>query len=277
MPNPPRSTVEAAVAALRPRLGLQPRVVFVLGTGHEALAAHLTHAVSLAGPTLPDGVAFAHGAAVWAGHLRGVPVLLTGACPPYHEGPPEHVATRLALPLRVLRRLGADTLVLTAGVASLGETPPVGAIAVVEDHLDLSATHVLRIAPDLELGPRFLDQSEPYSRRLRDLATDAARDLGFVCPDAVLAALPGPVLPTRAESRALRALGADLAGMSLVPEAIVGRHAGFEVLALAAVTQRLDAGATSVPALLRTVDDVAPRLTQLLLACTHALGSQTPA
>lgn len=268
--NSTRAQIDDAAQSLLDRLGRRPRAAFVLGTGHRELAEHLAQRVALAAPTLPDGVAFAHGAPLCGGTLDGVPVVVTGASLPYHEG---HAAARIATPLRVLRRLGAEVLVLTAGVASLGADPEPGTIAIVEDHLDLSATHLLRTTQDTDVGPRFPDQSEPYAARLRDLAQRAAHGLGMTCPDAILAAVPGPVLPTRAECRALRHLGAHLAGMSLVPEAIVARHAGFEVLALAAVLQRLDddGEATAVPALVATADAIVPRLTALLLACAPGL------
>ncbi|MEZ5965980.1 MAG: purine-nucleoside phosphorylase [Planctomycetota bacterium] len=266
------AAVEAAADALRSRLAEPPRAVFLLGTGHEALAAHLADARTLSPTSLPAGVAFAQGAPLHAGRIGTLPVLIGSAVAPYHLGA---TPREVVLPLRVLRRLGAEVLVLTGGVASLGAEFAAGAIAVVEDHIDLSATHLLRATPPAPDGPRFLDQREPYSERLRRRLHAAAERLESPCREAVLAALPGPVLPTRAECRALRALGAQLVSMSLVPEAIAARHAGFEVLTLAAVVQNLDdAGiATSIPDLLAAVDHIAPRLDHLLLACAHVLAS----
>jgi len=276
----PRATVADAAAALAARLPASPRAVFLLGTGPSSLARHLDDAVTIAPAELPQGVAFAHDAPLCAGILRGrvarLPVLVTGACLPYHEG---HPAEALLFPLRVFRRLGASVLVVTAGAASLGDAHAIGSVAVVEDHLDLSSTHVLRAAADPDAGPRFLDQRAPYAEHLREAMRDGARALGRSCRDAVVAAVPGPVLPTRAECRALRTLGADVVAMSLVPEAIAARHAGFAVAGLTAIVQRLDqdAPATSVPDLIAAADAVEPEVTRLLLAAADALAADAHA
>ncbi len=267
------TSIDAAAQTVLERCGQPPRVAFLLGTGHAALGEHLHDKVVIAPRELPGGVRFGGDAPLLAGRLAGLPVVLTGPSQPYCEGA---TAEELALPVRVLRRLGADVLVLTAGVASLVEALAPGALAVLEDHVDASATHILRRPNDPALGPRFLDQTEPYAAHLRTLAQDAARARGLACPPAVLAAVPGPALPTRAEARLLRLCGVDLVGMSLVPDAIVARHAGFAVLALTVVTQRLDTPA-SVPSMLAAAERALPALHDVLLGVAGLLAKGTSA
>ncbi len=267
------ASIDAAAQALLDRCGHPPRAAFLLGTGHAALGEHLHDKVVIAARELPGGVRLGGDAPLLAGRLAGLPVVLTGPSQPYCEGA---TAEDIAWPVRVLRRLGADVLVLTAGAASLVDALAPGTLAVVEDHVDASATHVLRRPHDPAIGPRFLDQTEPYDAHLRAIAQAAARERGLACPQAVLAAVPGPALPTRAEARLLRLCGVDLVGMSLVPDAIVARHAGFAVLALTVVTQRLDTPA-SVPSMLAAAERALPTLHDLLLGVARLLAKETPA
>lgn len=270
-PDVPPDADDAA-RALVARLGFAPGACILAGTGAGPLVEQLDRAVALDGV---PGLQFAHGVPPHGGRLRGLPVVVGGALLPYHEG---HAADRIVAPLRTLRRAGAGVLVLTGGAASLAAEPAIGTVAIAEDHLDLSGRNLLREAPDPACGPRFLDQSEPYAASLRALVHRTASTLGLRCPEVVLAAVPGPMLPTRAEARALALLGARLVVMSLVPEAIAARHAGFAVLALAAVTQRLDAGspATDVAAVLAAADAVHPHVLALLLGVAEELARAAP-
>jgi purine-nucleoside phosphorylase len=269
--RPLTAALDDVAHAVLARSGERPRVAFMLGTGPGPFSEHITSRVTIAPSELPGELRFAGDTPLVCGRMQGVPVVLSGPGHAYCEG--AHAAA-LAFPVRVLRRLGCEVLVLTAGAASLVDTVRPGDLAVLEDHLDLSATHVLRAPPDPALGPRFLDQSEPYSASLRRLAHQAARATGTSCGDAVFAAIPGPTLPTRAEARLLQAAGATLVGMSLVPDAIVGRHAGFEVLAIAAVTQSLAAPA-SIPDMLAAGERALPALHALLLEVCRDLAPRT--
>ena len=139
-------------------------------------------------------------------------------------------------PSACLRRLGVETLILTAAAGGVGAGLQPGDIVCLSDHLNLIGQNPLRGPNDDRLGVRFPDMSEVYSSRLRVLADEEARGLGMALKSGVYACLPGPSYETPAEIRMLRTLGADVVGMSTVPEAIVARHSGMEVLAFALVS-----------------------------------------
>jgi purine-nucleoside phosphorylase len=207
---------------------------------------------------------------VLVGLLEGVAVAVADAPLASYEG---LSAAELAQPVRVLRALGCELLVLTAGAASLSQQIDPGAIAVVEDHLNVSGIHPLLGPNDDQFGPRFPDMSEPYGREWIEIARDVAMRAGIPCVPGVFAAMAGPSMPTRAEYRFLRQAGADLVGMSLVPEAIAAVHAGFQVLALVGVTQQVLAGHTtrvSIEAMIDAADLAAPRMATLLVGIVAA-------
>jgi purine-nucleoside phosphorylase len=151
----------------------------------------------------------------------------------------------------VLQRLGVRTLILTAAVGGVRPELRPGNIAVLTDHLNLIGSSPLRGPNDARLGERFPDMSEVYSKRMKNLARSEAKRLGINLIPVVYACVPGPSYETPAEVRMLRALGADVVGMSTVPEAIVARHAGMEILGLALVT---NAGAGVTTTLVRHED-----------------------
>jgi purine-nucleoside phosphorylase len=187
-------------------------------------------------------------------------------------------SAELAHPVRVLKALGCELLIVTAGAASLSQQIEPGAIAVVEDHLNFSNLHPLTGPNDDLLGPRFPDMSEPYSQKWVKLAREVAINAGVPCPRGVFAAVPGPSMPTRAEYRFLRQAGADLVGMSLVHEAIAGVHAGFQVLALVGVTQQVLHGGTSrvsIEEMIDAADVAAPRMATLLVGVIAAARAHT--
>lgn len=244
--------------------GERPRVAMLLGTGHSSIAGQLVNKHSLRPDDLPEGLRFSKDAPLLFGYFEGVPVVVSDAPLPSYEG---HSAEEVTYPIPVLRALGADVLILTAAAASLALQLEAGTIAVIEDHINLSGMHPLQ-RPDNDLeGPRFPDMSDPYTASWRELARQTARDIGIPCLPGVFAAVAGPSLPTRAEYRFLKRAGADLVGMSLVPEVLAAVHAGFEVLALVAVTQvvRLESHvATSIEEMLDAADVAAPRVASML-------------
>jgi purine-nucleoside phosphorylase len=147
-----------------------------------------------------------------------------------------HGLEAVTFPVRVMQRLGVGTLILTAAAGGIRADLAPGDLVSLVDHLNLIGRNPLRGPNDDRLGVRFLDLSEVYSTRLRRVAREEAERLGVELSPGVYACMPGPCYETPAEVRMLRALGADVVGMSTVPEAIVARHAGIEVLALALVT-----------------------------------------
>jgi purine-nucleoside phosphorylase len=261
-----------AARVLLDRTGQRPRVAMLLGTGHSAMAQRIKGAHTISTGDLPGGMTLAHGSPLVSGQIHGVHVVLSDAPLSCFEG---YSPLEVTFPVRVLRAMGADVLILTAGVASLSRQLEPGAIAVIEDHINLSGIHPLQGPPDESLGPRFLDMTDPYPNRLRTLARAVARQHGIPCLEAVLVAMPGPSLPTRAECRFLQRIGADLVGMSLVPEVLAARHSGFEVLALAGITQRIQLESprpTPIEEMLDAVDLAEPRMTTVLDGVLASFG-----
>jgi purine-nucleoside phosphorylase len=175
----------------------------------------------------------------------------------------------VAFPMRVLRRLGVRTVILTAATGGIRELLVPGSLVCLSDHLNLIGFNPLRGPNDDRCGTRFPDLSEVYSARLRAVAHDEAARLGLTLHSGIYAAMPGPSYETPAEIRMLRTLGADVVGMSTVPEAIVARHEGMEVLGLAVVSN-FAAGITDQPISHGEVIDagraVGPKLAALLEA-----------
>jgi purine-nucleoside phosphorylase len=141
-----------------------------------------------------------------------------------------------AFPVRVLGRLGVKSLILTNAAGGINSAYRQGALVVLSDHINLQGSNPLNGPNDERFGPRFPDMSEVYCRSYRRLAQEAARQVGIDLQEGVYAALTGPNFETPAEIRYLRTIGADLVGMSTVPEAIVARHMGIGVLAISCVT-----------------------------------------
>ena len=225
--------------ALRDRMPANlapPRIAIVLGSGLNTLTDRMEDATGVPYDLIPHfprpTVAGHLGNAVF-GRLGGVPVLALQGRFHYYEG---HDLEAVTFPIRVLRAVGVETLILTAATGGINSDYRPGDLMVLGDHLNLLGTNPLRGPNDDRLGVRFPDMTEVYARPLRQLALDHAKQAGLTLHEGVYAALPGPSYETPAEIRMLRTLGADVVGMSTVPEAIVARHAGMRVLAFALVT-----------------------------------------
>jgi purine-nucleoside phosphorylase len=263
-----RQVAREIAQLLHSRTQLRPRIAMLLGSGHASIANQLKEKVVLHGDDLPGAPL---PGPLLVGLLEGVPVAVADAPLASYDG---LTADELALPVRVLRALGSELLVLTAGAASLSQQIEPGAIAVVEDHINFSGLHPLVGAKDDHSGPRFPDMDEPYAREWIDLAREVAVRAGVPCQPGVFAAIAGPNMPTRAEYRFLRQAGADLVGMSLVPETLAAVHAGFEVLALVGVTQQVVAGGpsrVSIESMIDAADLAAPRMASMLVGIVAAL------
>lgn len=227
---------EEAAAALRRAFGDRfPRIGLVLGSGFDGLierfgdrkAVPYSRVPYFAPPTVAG-----HSGNVVVGSIDGVDSIVLQGRTHYYEGRDLEAVT---FPIRVLQRLGVETLILTASTGGVRPELRPGNLVCLSDHLNLIGSNPLRGPADPRLGARFPDMSEVYSKRLRSMAKEEARRLGVQLVSAVYACLPGPSYETPAEVRMLRALGADVVGMSVAPEAIVARQAGMDVLALALV------------------------------------------
>jgi purine-nucleoside phosphorylase len=259
--------LDAAVAEVRRHCDLSPRVGIVLGTGLGRLADEISGACAVPYSTVPGFVlptVESHEGRLILGTLSGVPVAgLQGRLHRY-EG---HTLPQVVFPVRVLRRLGADVLILTGACGGLVPEWSEGDLVLLEDHINLMGDNPLIGPNEDELGPRFPDMSEPYDAGLRSKAKDAAGRLGITLREGVYAAVTGPNLETRAEYRMLRGLGADVVGMSTVPEVIAARHSGMRVLAVSIVTDLCDPDHLEVADIARIIDNARaaePHLTRLI-------------
>ena len=266
--------VAEAAAFLKARLAsLSPRIGIVLGSGLGAVADVVTGPVVVPYaeiPHFPRSTVEGHMGRIVAGLLGGVPVVVMQGRVHFYEGySPEEVT----FPLRVLGALGIRAVVLTCAAGGIAEGYQVGQLVALGDHINLMGWNPLigpnepRFAFRPGAGLRFPDMTEAYSKALRSLAKQAALEEGFALDEGVYLAVSGPSFETPAEIRAFRALGATLVGMSTVPETIVARHMGIEVLGLACVANLaagLGATALSHQEVFETGRQVEQRLSRLL-------------
>jgi xanthosine phosphorylase len=224
----------------------QPRVGLILGSGLGALADALEDAVALAYadlPGFPRPTVEGHDGRIVLGRLEGLAVACLQGRVHLYEGVP---ASAVNVLVRTLKALGCDILVLTNAAGSLHPEVGAGRVALIADHINMLGQNPLVGANDAAIGPRFPDLSEVYDAALREQLGRIAQRLGIELASGVYLAVQGPSFETPAEIRAFRALGADLVGMSTVPEAISARHAGLRVVGLSVVTN-LAAGLTASP------------------------------
>jgi len=255
--------IQRAGEAVRARTSLVPEVGIVLGTGLGDFAPALdTEAVIPYGdiPGFPVSTVQSHAGELHVGRLAGRAVALMKGRVHYYEG---YSMQQVGFPVRVLRDLGCRTLILTNAVGGMIPELPPGSIAVTCDHVNLMGNSPLIGPNDDALGVRFPDMSEPYSRALIALAERVAAAQGWTLRRAVYAAVAGPTLETAAEYRFLRTIGADIVGMSVVPETIVAVHGGQRVLAFNVVTDAClpdNLHPVDLPEILRVAAGAAPRL-----------------
>jgi purine-nucleoside phosphorylase len=194
----------------------------------------------------------------------------------YYEG---DAMREVAFPVRVLKALGCGTLIITNAVGGMNPNMPAGSLVVTTDHINLMGDNPLIGPNDDALGPRFPDMSEPYARALIALAERAALDLKIALQRAVFVGVAGPNLETAAEYRFLRWIGADVVGMSLVPETIAAVHGGQRVLAFNVVTDTClpdDLHPVDIPQVLAMAGRVAPVLIRLVTEVVRRLDESNP-
>jgi purine-nucleoside phosphorylase len=234
----PFERITALANQVSARCDLKPEVAILLGTGLGGVAGKIAAKVRIpyAGLTgMPISTAESHQGEVVLGTLAGKSVVaFSGRLHGYEGHSPEDVV----VPVRLARRLGASTLIMGSAVGGLDPRHQVGDLVLIEDHINLMGVNPLVGANDDRLGPRWPDLIEPYDHALRRLALAVALEQKVRVHEGVYAGVMGPNLETRAEYRMLRALHADVVGMSTVPEAIAAAHCGLKVLAFAIVTDR---------------------------------------
>jgi purine-nucleoside phosphorylase len=221
-----------AAEYLESRLPLRPRVAVVLGSGLGAFADSLDSATSIPYaeiPGWPQSTAIGHAGKLVVGMVEGCPVAALAGRVHLYEG---YSAQQVVYGVRTMAKLGVQSLVLTNAAGAINPAFRPGQLVWISDHINLLGQNPLTGANDDAIGPRFPDMSEAYDRNYRAVARDLTADYA----EGVYAAVPGPSYETPAEIRYLRAIGADLVGMSTVPETIAANHMGLKVLGLSCVT-----------------------------------------
>jgi purine-nucleoside phosphorylase len=256
-----------AVDAIRRALpaGARPTVGLILGSGLGAFADTLAARVVVPFekiPGFPPSTIVGHAGNVVYGKHGGVEVLALQGRVHYYEG---HDLARVAFPARVLVGAGCQTLVITNAAGGVDTALHAGQIVILSDHLNLLGGSPLRGPNDEKLGPRFPDMTDAYDPSLRALAKAAGSDVGLTLREGIYAACAGPQYETPAEVRMLRGLGADLVGMSTVPEVIAARHMGARVLGLSCCTN-LAAGVTGEKLSHSEVTETAARVRDQFIA-----------
>ncbi len=228
--------VQEAAGAVRGRFPGKPRVGLVLGTGLGALAREIEAEATIPYGEIPGfstSTVETHKGQFVLGRLAGCEVVAMEGRFHLYEG---YSAAQITFPIRVMKELGCELLIVSNAAGGLNPHFSKGDIVVIEDHINLMGLNPLIGPNDERLGPRFPDLIEPYDRGFQDLALAVAREANVPAHRGVYVAVTGPNLETRAEYRFLRAIGADVVGMSTVPEVLTAVHAGLKVLGFSIVT-----------------------------------------
>jgi purine-nucleoside phosphorylase len=228
--------IQEAAAVVRSRWAKSPRVGIVLGTGLGALAQDIVPDVSISYadlPHFPQSTVESHAGRLVCGTLAGKSVLAMEGRFHYYEG---YSLQQVTFPVRVMKALGCDTLIVSNACGGLNPQHAKGEIMIIEDHINLIGDNPLVGPNDDRLGDRFPDMCHAYDRELLKLAKTIAKEEHIAVQQGVYVAVAGPNLETRAEYRFLRTIGADVVGMSTVPEVIVAVHSKMRSLGFSAIT-----------------------------------------
>jgi purine-nucleoside phosphorylase len=266
--------VAAAAQVIRSRYEGKPEVALILGTGLGALAERIdTDAVIEYGaiPGFPLSTVESHAGRLLCGTLAGRRVVAMQGRFHRYEG---YSLQEVTFPVRVLRALGAETLVVSNACGGMHPLWSPGDLMLIADHINLLGDNPLIGPNDASMGPRFPDMSEPYDGGLREVARAVALERRLTLREGVYVAVTGPSLETRAEYRFLRAIGADVVGMSTVPEVIVARHGGMRVLGVSIITDACLPDAlepASVEQIIAVAQRAEPHLTTLVTGVLERL------
>src|SRR6202051_1073586 len=228
---------ESAAAFVLSQTSLRPQIGLVLGSGLGAFADDLTAAVRIPYadiPAFPRSTASGHAGQLVMGKSGDVPIAVMQGRVHLYEG---YSADEVAFPTRVLGRMGIRALILTNAAGGINVEYGQGALVILRDHINLQGQNPLVGANDERFGPRFPDMSYTYAKRYREIALEEAKKCSIPPREGVYVAVLGPSYETPAEIRHLRTIGADLVGMSTVPETLAARHMGIRLLGISCVTK----------------------------------------
>lgn len=259
--------IEEAATVIRKSWPETPHAGIILGTGLGHLAEQIEIAAAIdyeAIPNFPKSTAVSHRGRLVCGRLEGVPVLAMEGRFHQYEG---YALQQITLPVRVMKRLGAKLLIVSQAVGGMNPYYRSGDVMIIDDHINLMGDNPLVGVNDDRLGPRFPDMSAPYDPALVEKGLEIGRQQNFVAHRGVTVAVTGPNLETRAEYRFLRKIGADVVGMSTVPEAIVAVHCGLRTFGLSVVTDMCFPDAlepANVEQIIATANAAEPKLRALV-------------
>ncbi|HEY7681012.1 MAG TPA: purine-nucleoside phosphorylase [Gemmatimonadales bacterium] len=268
--------IQQAAAVVRGRSAFRPDLAIILGTGLGGLAKEIeAEAVIPYGeiPGFPLSTVESHAGRLLLGRLRGRQVVAMQGRFHRYEG---YTLQDVTFPVRVMHALGARTLVVTNVSGGMHPLWAPGELVLIADHINFLGDNPLIGRNDERLGPRFPDMSDPYDSGLRAIARALALELGITLREGVYVAVPGPNLETRAEYRMLRGMGADIVGMSTVPEVIVAVHQAMKVVGISIITDQCLPDAlrpANIEHIIATATSAEPKLTRLVAALVQKIGA----
>ncbi|SDH37386.1 purine-nucleoside phosphorylase [Alteribacillus bidgolensis] len=267
--------LEDAAETLQEKIDFEPKAGLILGSGLGVLAEEIENPVKVHYediPGFPVSTVIGHAGQLVFGRLKGVPVVAMQGRFHYYEG---YTMQEVTFPVRVMRALGVDTLLVTNAAGSVNESFSPGHLMLIKDHLNLQGDNPLLGKNDDTLGPRFPDMSSAYSVELMEAARKAASSLNITLQEGVYAANTGPAYETPAEIRMIRTLGADAVGMSTVPEVTTAVHGGMKVLGISCLSN-MAAGILDQPLshdeVIETTEKVKEEFLLLMKEIIHQMG-----
>jgi purine-nucleoside phosphorylase len=269
MPSPHLyDTIQDAVNYLKSQSDLSPRFGLILGTGLSGLADEITDAIEIAYgdiPHFPVSTVQSHRGKLIFGKLAGIPIVAMAGRFHYYEG---YSMEQVTFPVRVMKFLGIERLIISNASGSVNPAIEAGDIVFVRDHINFMADNPLRGHNDERLGPRFPDMLGTYDRQLNTQALQMARKMGIPAHEGIYLGLQGPNLETPAEYQFFHRIGADLVGMSTVPEVLVAKHMELPIFVVSVVSNKCypleDIKETSVEDVIAKVGETSPRLQALV-------------
>lgn len=266
--------IQEAAAFIAKETNIKPQIGLILGSGLGVLADLIEQPIVVDYsriPHFPVSTVEGHAGELVVGTIKGKQVLVMKGRFHAYEG---YGAETVSFPVRVMKELGVEKLIVTNAAGGINENYQVGDLMVISDHLNLTYRNPLIGPNDSQLGVRFPDMSEAYSKRLRKLAHEVAASQDFKLQEGVYVGLLGPNYETPAEIRMFRTLGGDSVGMSTVPEVIVARHAGIEVLGFSCISN-MASGILDQPLshaeVMETTEKVKPKFLKLVLGIIEAI------